>query len=644
MTTSFKRFYFTTAILVVFAMVYSQPKEDLFRLQQKYPDQSAAFTNVAEQVNIQVVNGKFNIKMSVEKESMLLDGQAALFANGEISYSSLFFLSNVEAATLYPGEKRYKEIKVEEFKEKDRMSNSIFYDDVKEKSFTYPSLVKGAKRYLKLQYDLKDPYLLSTFTPQENVPVENATLKIICPAGMQIGYKVFNGDSMDWAFEEKKEKDKTIYTWRVKNLKQAITEGSGPGYLYYAPHITYYIKNYTDNGKKQKIIESVDDLHAYYSGLVKGVNDEKYAPLKKQVDSLIKDVSTDEQKVKNIFYWVKDNIKYIAFESGYEGFIPASAKDVYEKRFGDCKGMASILTAMLGYANIKAYLTWIGTRSLPYKYADNPTSGSDNHMIASLKLNGNYLFLDATSTTTPFGYPTGFIQGKEAIVHLSDDKFEIVTVPEVPADLNENADSVVVEITKDMKLAGVGYSSCSGFERDELLNRLDDHTANEKLNILKGYFQKGNNKFILESFLEKNADDRDLPFKIDYRFNVSDYVLQSGNEIFVNMNLEKPYSKFDVEKDRQTDVEFDYKKRLRNTVVVKIPEGYDVAYLPANDSLNTKNYAFNISYQKKDGAVILTANIWLKCLMLEKKDFGAWNDFIARLRKNYTESVGFVKK
>ncbi len=624
--------------------VTAQPKSDLYRLQQKYPDQAAVYTNINEQIDIEVKEGKFNIKMNIGKESFLLDDRAALYSEGSVSYSSLVFLSGIKAATLYPNEKRYKEIKVEEFKEKDRFSNSIFYDDIKEKKFTYPSLIKGAIRKLTLIYDVKDPYLLTAFMLQDYFPVENATLKIVCPTDMEIGYKIFNGDSVNVTYETRKEKNKTIYEWKCSNVKQMESESGGPGRLYYMPHIVYYIKNYTANGKKEKVMESVEDLHGYYSKLVKGVNDETYEPLKKLVDSLTASAKTEEQKVKAIYYWVKDNIKYIAFESGYEGFIPDKAKNIFEKRYGDCKGMSSIITKMLDYANIKSYLTWIGTRELPYSYNENPTAGSDNHMIASIKLNGKYMFLDGTSTTTPFGYPSEFIQGKEAIVHLADDKYEIVKVPEVHESQNVNTDSVYAEITSDFKLTGTGYSEYTGFERDDVLSMLDDHTGEEKLTMLKNYFQKGNNKFMLESFTETDELDRDKPFGIHYKFNVSDFVFKSGNEIFINLNLEKPYGKYTIEKTRETDLEFDHKQQISNTTILKIPDGYTLSYLPPNDSLSHKLLNYNISYKQVGNTIVLKTDVTVKSLLLYKKDFSIWNEFIAALRKNYSESVAFKTK
>jgi hypothetical protein len=65
----------------------------------------------------------------------------------------------------------------------------------------------------------------------------------------------------------------------------------------------------------------VDDLYVWYSYLIsKTKNDKTY--LKVQVDKLIAGKTTDEEKIKAIYYWVQDNVRYIAFESGFAALCP----------------------------------------------------------------------------------------------------------------------------------------------------------------------------------------------------------------------------------------------------------------------------------------------------------------------------------
>ena len=92
---------------------------------------------------------------------------------------------------------------------------------------------------------------------------------------------------------------------------------------------------------------------------------------------------------------MQDNIRYIAYEDGYSGYIAAGAQDVLAKKFGDCKGMANLLTEMLKLAGYDSHFTWIGTRQLPYPQS-MPALCVNNHAICTLNFSGKTYFLDAT--------------------------------------------------------------------------------------------------------------------------------------------------------------------------------------------------------------------------------------------------------
>jgi hypothetical protein len=133
-----------------------------------------------------------------------------------------------------------------------------------------------------------------------------------------------------------------------------------------------------------------------------------------------KALAARKKKARRIYNWVQKNIKYVAFEQGMEGFVPREANLVCNRRFGDCKDMSSILTVMLNTAGVPAYYTWIGTRHLPYRYAETPLPLVDNHMISTIKLNDKFIFLDGTDNNCVFGMPSEHIQGKEALLAMGE--------------------------------------------------------------------------------------------------------------------------------------------------------------------------------------------------------------------------------
>src|SRR6185437_2977242 len=153
------------------------------------------------------------------------------------------------------------------------------------------------------------------------------------------------------------------------------------------------------------------------------------------VDSLTIGLKTNESKARSVYSWVQHNIKYVAFEDGMGGFVPREASLVCSRRFGDCKDMASILTAMLKKAGVPAYFTWIGTRDLPYNFDQVPLPMTSNHMICTINLDGKYVFLDGTDPTCVFGMPSAGIQDKQAMISVNEKEYKILKVPAVEKEI-----------------------------------------------------------------------------------------------------------------------------------------------------------------------------------------------------------------
>ncbi len=137
--------------------------------------------------------------------------------------------------------------------------------------------------------------------------------------------------------------------------------------------------------------------------------------LKQQVTSLTNGKKSDEEKIKAIYYWVQDNIRYIAYEDGFSGYVPAKAQDVFAEKYGDCKGMANLLTENAEDRRLWCTLTWIGTRHIPYDHSV-PVMCVDNHAITTLYFKGKEYFLDGTEKYAPFGEDAFRIQGKSALI------------------------------------------------------------------------------------------------------------------------------------------------------------------------------------------------------------------------------------
>ena len=206
------------------------------------------------------------------------------------------------------------------------------------------------------------------------------------------------------------------YIYQINELLGPKSYIGMPNYCKIHPHIIITPESYTIKNKSFQLMKTTKDLYTWYLGLVKKIGNrtESLVPI---VDELISKAKTDEEKIKNIYYWVQDNIRYVAFEYGIMGFKPEDCQSVLNNKFGDCKGMANLTKEMLKLAGFDARLTWIGTNDLPYNYS-LPSLVVDNHMICTVIHKGQYLFLDPTEKNSNLYENGARIQGKQALIEM----------------------------------------------------------------------------------------------------------------------------------------------------------------------------------------------------------------------------------
>lgn len=615
----------------------------LTEYKKTYPDYNELIINNLQSYNISIENKKLKITQDNHFESMILSQNGIQNNKESFSYSNLVKLNSYDAYALFNDNGKEKKVKVSQSNEKPSKNGSVFFDDVMVRELTFNNLETGSKKIYNYQTEFIDPYLLHKFIFGDDLPIENSTLEITTEKNIEIGFKIFNDPNNNIVFSKSEKKGKWIYKWTLTDIKPLKYENNAPGYLYIVPHINFYIKNYVVDNQTNNVLGNIDNLYAYYKGFIKDLNKEEDSLLKNLTVEITKNKKTDEEKIKAIFYWVKENIKYIAFENGYEGFIPREASLVFQRKFGDCKDMGSIISCMAKYAQIKdVTIAWIGTRSLPYSYNELPTPAVDNHMIAVFKKDDNYIFLDATDNETNYGIPTAFIQGKEALLY-ENEKYKIVKVPIVPAEKNKISDDVNLTL-KDNKLLGTGKLKLEGYNRSHTLMKIGDTYNKTRFESIKNLVLKGNNKFNLIEYNEENRNDKDKPYIINYNFDLDNYIIKLDSDVYINLFLDKFFENFLIEKNRISNFDFEYLTQYSKNYNLEIPKNYTIKQIPKNFSLNNDYIKANFIYEFKDGNLNLNINLIQKKLTLEKSDFELWNTSIKELKTNYNQVLILSKK
>ncbi|MBL0742518.1 transglutaminase-like domain-containing protein [Chryseolinea lacunae] len=635
---------FTIAVCVVASA--SAQNSDLYKsLKEKFPDDPAVFVTREETVTLQLKEDSLLVFSDVSEDILHLKEQSEVYSSGRVYGSHFNQVKDIKAKTLVWDRSRYKEMNVSDFKKNSDRDAGVFYDDSYYYSFNYPSVSNGNRTQLQYRSTLKDVKFLPGFIFSTYLPQGKTAYVIKTSPQVDLFYEVLNDAAGLIKFRKYDKGGFRYYEWTATNLPARRSEDSSPSVRYYAPHLVTYVKSYETKKGKVNVLGNLDDLYHWYYSFVKDLNADTSPELVAVVEKIKAQSKTEKDVVRGVFYWVQDNIQYIAFEEGMRGLIPHHANYVCDKRYGDCKDMANLIVNMLHLAGVKAYHTWIGTRDLPYKYTQVPTPLVDNHMIATyVAADGQYYFLDATSDHTPFGLPSSMIQGKEALVGIDKDHYEVKVVPEIAKEKNLTSDSVSIKLDGN-QIVGTGKSALQGYAKVFGGYELDRAEKDDVRRYVTRLVGKGSNKFYLDDYSVTNQNDRERPTRVGYKFRIGDYFQKISDELYINLNLNKDYyNAFINVALRQTPKENDYKYEKLEFCELAIPADYEVEYLPPNAKLDGDLVGFEARYEKQPGKILFTKTFYINYLLLQPAQFERWNEAIKTLSEAYKESIILKKK
>lgn len=629
-----------SSIFLFLFVTFSLSAQSIEEVSKQFANEMAVMTKFNRETKIFFKENKPVAQSTEEVEMLMLDDRANGIYNKYSVYHGIFDeLTDIEAYTKVPDGNKYKKIKVTNIKTENAISRGIFYDDVKQSMFDFPALVKGAIAYETHKEFHKDAHLLSPFYFASYMPVMQSKFTVTFPADMDVRYIIKNDDGNKIAVtEDRKGKQRTL-EFSAANTKMFDRFSNGPARAYYEPHVIIYIASYKNNDEVIPFFKDVNDLYRWNYSFLKGINETPNSLLKHLSDSLTSTAKTDLEKARNIYQWVQSHIKYVAFEEGLEGFIPRQAADVCNKKYGDCKDMSSLLTALLNNAGLDAHFTWIGTRDIPYDYTEVPLPIVDNHMICAVRINGEWIFLDGTDSNCEFGFPTHAIQGKQALIAFDENKYEIVRVPEMDAAKTSMMDSTYIFVSEN-GITGKTSAYFHGYFGNDIFNTLQYQDSKSMKDYVKSKLGKGSNKYILEDYEINLLDKSRKSINLQATFEIPGYGKKVGDEYYINLNLDKFYSSAVIDTvKRKIGVENNYKYTATQYTMLEIPETYKVEYMPEDFSYSDDLMEFSIKYSKEPGRVVAKQFIRNSTLFMKPSDFGKWNTAVKKIADQYKKQL-----
>lgn len=378
------------------------------------------------------------------------------------------------------------------------------------------------------------------------------------------------------------------------------------------------------------------DLYRYLHSLVDPKINEApaAADLARQLTADIPDTEI-KAKIDTIARWVRRNIRYVAIENGKYAFSPDRPDDVLAKRYGDCKGSACLIRAMLRAVGIDGRMVWIGTRDdVIGDWDAMPSLGCGNHMIAAAILPDTVLFLDGTVRNAPDGFVPPSIAGAQALIEDGQDGM-LLRVPDDPKSHGATMLTGTATVAEDMRtLCGRLALAASGSQIPYLSSIADAVQASRRDIYLEGILTGGSRSCHLDSLSSvHSADGAITGIQAAYTDDGAVISASGGTKLYINVSplrgIDLPL--FDLPK-RRYDAKIPLAGDAAADITISVPHGY-TAEDSAPAEMSTRWYDLKIEYVTDNDNVRCRAYFKWKTPYIDRADMEEWNKAARKARR-----------
>lgn len=414
------------------------------------------------------------------------------------------------------------------------------------------------------------------------VSVEHSSYRISRPLAMEIRYREFN--LPEGTRKDKKESGNSVSEWHLDSLSAVREEAMAPMLYTQMPRVVFGPTDFIYFGSAGKM-NSWKELGSWFYELNKGLNQ---LPEARQTE--IRKIAGNETDtasiVRSLYKYMQKRTRYVGIELGLGGYQPFPAETVDRLGYGDCKGLANYMKAILDVVNIPSVCVIAGAGENPGITMDDfATDTQTNHAILCVPMKKDTIWLECTSQTYPCGFMGTFTGGKRVLL-VTPEGGKLANVPKLPVSKNNQKCVAELKITPDGVIQGSAKTVFAGYEYEDIARTLTESPKDQEKGILRRLSLAG---LVVNKFSYTERPDK-IP-EVEENMDISSSMLisKTGTRLFVPQNLLSPHVDVPTKTD---DRKLPFIQRFaymsKDSVAFQLPEGYEPESIPKEKQLKTE--------------------------------------------------------
>lgn len=448
----------------------------------------------------------------------------------------------------------------------DVSEGSGFISDARMKRILFP-----VNRYpftIEVDYDMNINGSLNleswTFQSDPYLSVEESGVQYIIPNEIPFRYSEYY---MNASFDSIRTEDNTIYTWVQRNTPAISKWYFSPLALSRSPYLLAATDDF-EFGSIKGSMRSWKSFGEWAWELNKGMDQLSDAE-KKRIAEITSGMQSDREKTEALFRYMQSRTRYASIQLGIGGYKPAPATEVSEKGYGDCKGLANYMYAILKEAGIKSHYTLVKAGTNRY-IIPSFVSNQFNHAILCVPMQSDTIWLECTSQTIPFNYLGTFTCDRDVLL-ITPDGGKLVRTPRLSNSFLRT--DAVINVNRRGPSVGNISMTAGGIGFDE--NRIfHGKTVTEMKRIINQGLGLGSYSADTASYTEKMESEP--VSELSFGLTLNDFAVVAGTRIHFRPCLAPfDYQPFDTIAARVYDMEVQI-----DSVIYRLPPEYRPEFLP----------------------------------------------------------------
>ena len=532
-------------------------------------------------------------------------------------------VKSIEAIIYNSIGKEIKKIKQKDFKDNSVADGFSVYNDNRVLYLDYTPIGYPFTVVYSSEVETSNTAFIPSWTPVENFyqSIEESSFVINCKSELNLKFKELNfSDKLP--IEKETSLNQIKYT--SKKLPSIKNEELMPSYKKIFPIVYFGLEQFQLENVDGKSNNWLDFGKWYYEALLadtEAISEETKNKMKQLVGN-----EKDKIKIAKIIYnYVQEKTRYVSIQVGIGGWKPMLASDVDKLGYGDCKALTNYTRSLLKSVGVDSYYSVVWAGNEKNNIDKDLASIQGNHVILSIPVKDNYLWLECTSQTQPFGFQGDFTDDRDVLV-IKPEGGEIVKTKFFSEVENLKKTIGSYSIDGQGTLSGKVKIYSYGLQYDNESNK-ERLNREEQIERYSDDFSTINNLKIKQ--IKFNNDKEKIEFIEDLDLEAANYANNSNNKLMFVLNAFNQETNI-PKKHRVREFPFEIKRGSTEEEVLEIsyPAGYSIEAMPSTIEIDNEFGYYKIEFLNKDSNLIICKRKYiLKQGFYEKEKYESFRKF-----------------